>query len=76
MITPEYWFRIITELERGMSLLDIAAKVGCSDSSLCRYKAGVGEPRYSVGHRLIALHRIHPANGMPHDVSSRVEPPG
>jgi len=68
MITPDYWFHIITDLERQMSLLDIATKVGCSDSSLCRYKAGIGEPRFSVGNRLIALHRIYPARGMPPDV--------
>lgn len=69
MPTEEYWFRIISELEAHLSLNQIAQKVGTSDSSLVRYKAGMGEPRFSVGNKLIGLHRlltvIYPANGMP-----------
>lgn len=56
-MNPDYWFRVITDLEAIMSLDCMGKKVGCSDSSLCRYKAGLQEPRWSVGNRLISLHR-------------------
>jgi hypothetical protein len=65
---PDYWFRLITRLERVMSLDEMARKVGSSAPSLCRYKAGIGEPRWTVALKLVALdeaNAIHSANGMP-----------
>ena len=59
IVPPDYWFRVIADLERsGFSLRYIASKTGASKSSLCRYKEGVAEPRYSEGMRLIALRKL------------------
>jgi len=78
MITADYWFRIITELEQHMGLREIAEKVGTSTTSLFRIKAGEYEPRHSAGERLIALHRMRICSigGTPPVIASRVEPPG
>lgn len=51
------WFRIIVELEKSIPLRTIASKTGSSITALCRYKTGVNEPRYSVGQKLLALHK-------------------
>lgn len=53
--SPDFWFRLISRIERHMSLDEMGGKVGSSAPSLCRYKAGRGEPRWSVARKLIAL---------------------
>jgi len=59
IVPPDYWFRVIVDLERrGLSLRCIAAKTGTSKSALGRYKEGITEPRYSEGMRLIALSKL------------------
>ena len=52
----EKWFYIITDLERDMSLREIAIKIGTSTTTVWRYKSGMSEPRYSEGQKLLALH--------------------
>jgi transcriptional regulator with XRE-family HTH domain len=52
----EKWFFIIASIERGMSLREIAIKIGTSKSSVHRYKSGLSEPRYSEGQKLLAIH--------------------
>jgi len=63
MVSPaEHWFRIITELERHLSLRKIADVANVSHQALLRYKAGEAEPLYSVGETLNALHRAYESN--------------
>lgn len=59
IVPPDYWFRVIVDLERvGFSLRAIAEKCGASKSAVERYKVGRCEPRYSEAMRIIALHRL------------------
>ena len=59
IVPPDYWFRVIVDLERvGYSLRALAKHCGASKSAVERYKAGRCEPRYSEGMRMIALHRL------------------
>lgn len=62
--SPDYWFKIIVDLERILPLRELAKKVDSSAASLCRYKAGTHEPRYSVGRKLIALHHLRTCKGV------------
>lgn len=50
------WFHVITDLQRDMGLREIALKIGTSTTTLWRYKAGLSEPRYTEGQKLLALH--------------------
>jgi len=55
----EDWFRLLTDLQRaGVSHAKVAAELGCSISTVIRWKSGT-EPLHAAGQALKALHAEH-----------------
>ncbi len=77
MADPDYWFRIISEIELHLSLRKIADVAGVSHQSIWRYKTRESEPKHSVGEMIKALHDcICNGNDRKLGVFSEPEPPG